>query len=383
MIKILFCLSLFFDLSFSSKYIEDKNLTTGTYYHIKEKSGKYLRWDGNYDTMKGLYFDSEIKDNFQKDWFLFVLEDNNNSVLIKNVKTNFYLQFYEDFGFALFQNKSKVELQKTTEDHYLNIHSDGENYMTQNSFFQSKDSMTKPYDLLFDIYVIESTKLKDKSAELTFVKVDNSTKTIIESIISEDYISGTYLKRNTYYCIKSVNQKNEIKFLQSDEKKFKDSYGLVLQTVFDNQCPDNEEFLFRFEGNKTQDFVKIRNKKTNSYISFVEPKNFVLMNEKSSDLKPFLKLILKNDNRINIRIRDKDLLTNQNVSMDSHYIYFSESSYSSADKRIFMNIGVQYINQSVGFEFVKSSKSNAINFSISNSLLLSTLSFVFVLKFLY
>jgi hypothetical protein len=399
MYKILFCLSLFFHLSFSSnlpnsenstshQYIGDKNLTTGTYYYIKEKSGKYLRWDGNYDTMKGLYFDSKDpknEDNFQKDWFLFILEDNNNSVSIKNVKTNFYLQFYEDFGFALFQNRSKVELQKTTEDNYFNIHSDSD-YMTQNSFFQSKDSITKPYDLLFDIYVIESTKSKDISAELTFekVEIENSIKIIIESMINEDYISGTYLKRNTYYCIKSVDQKNEIKFLRSDENKFNNSYGLVLQTVYDNQCPDYEEFLFRIEGNKTQDFVKIRNKKTNSYISFVEPKNFVLMNEKSSDLKPLLKLILKN-NRINIRTRDKDLLTNQNVSMNSQYIYLSESSHSTADKRIFMNIGVQYINQSASFEFVKSSKcsANAINFSISNWLLSSTLSFVFVLKFLY
>jgi hypothetical protein len=234
--------------------------------------------------------------------------------------------------------------------------------------------------------VIESTKSKDISAELTFekVEIENSIKIIIESMINEDYISGTYLKRNTYYCIKSVDHKNEIKFLRSDENKFNNSYGLVLQTVYDNQCPDYEEFLFRIEGNKTQNFVKIRNKKTNSYISFVEPKNFVLMNEKSSDLKPLLKLILKN-NRINIRIRDKDLLTNQNVSMNSHYIYLSESSHSTADKRIFMNVGVQYINQSASFEFVKSSKSNAnaINFSISNWLLSSTLSFVFVLKFLY
>jgi hypothetical protein len=83
--------------------------------------------------MKGLYFDSKnpkINDDFQKDWFLFILEDNNNSVFIKNVKTNFYLQFYEDFGFALSQNRSKVELQNTTKE-YFNIHSDGEYYMTR------------------------------------------------------------------------------------------------------------------------------------------------------------------------------------------------------------------------------------------------------------
>jgi hypothetical protein len=330
--------------------------------------------------MKGLYFDSEIKEDFQKDWFLFILEDNDNSVFIKNVKTNFYLQLDEDFNFALSQNRSKVELQKTTEDHYFNIHSDGEYYMTQNSLFQTKSSITKPHDLLLDIYVIKSTISKDNSAKLTFKRVEDSSKTTHELMINEDYISGTYLKRNTYYCIKSVNQKNEIKFLKWDGNKSNDSYGLVLQTVSDNQCPDYEEFLFRIEGNNTQDFVKIRNMKTDSYISFVEPKKFVLMNEKSSDLKPLLKIISKNDTRINIRIRDKD----QNVSMDSH-IYLSESSFSSVDKRIFMTIGVKDIYQSDSFEFIKSSKSNAnaINFSISNLLLLSTLSFVFVLKYLY
>lgn len=88
--------------------------------------------------------------------------------------------------------------------------------------------------------------------------------------------------------------------------------------------------------------------------------------KKISDLKTFLKLISKNDTRINIRTRDKVLLTDQYVSMDSHYIYLSESSYSSAEERIFRNIGVQYINQSVGFEFVKSPKSNAnANVSLS------------------
>jgi hypothetical protein len=364
MVKILFCLSLFFHLSFSLNLQNNKNfaspqkigdtkLLTDTYYYIKEKSGKHLRWDGNSDIIKGLYFDSGIKDNFQKDWFLFILEDNNNNnVLIKNAKTNFYLQFYENSGFALFQDRSKVELEKATENDYFNIRSDGEHYMTQNSSFQLKNSITKPYDLLFDIYVIESTKSKDISAELTFEKVEKSTKTITESLTNDDYISGTYLKRNTYYCIKSIDQKDEINFLQWDGKKSDNFYGLVLQTVSDNQCPDDEEFLFRIEGNKTQDFVKIRNKKTNSYISFIESKNFVLMDEKSSDSESFLKLISKNYNRINIR-------TNNSVSMDSHYIYLSADSYSTADKRIFMNIGIQNVNEAVGFEFVKSSIFNA------------------------
>jgi hypothetical protein len=392
MIKILFCLSLFFHLSFSLNLQNNKNfaspqsigdtkLLTDTHYYIKEKSGKYLRWDGNSDIIKGLYFDSGIKDNFQKDWFLFILEDNNNNnnVLIKNAKTNFYLQLYENSGFALFQDKSKVELEKATENDYFYIRSDGEHYMAQNSSFQLKNSITTQNDLLFDIYVIESKELKDKPAELTFEKVKKSTKT--ESLTNDDYISGTYLKRNTYYCIKSIDQKDEINFLQWDGKKSDNFYGLVLQTVSDNQCPDNEEFLFRIEGNKTEDFVKIRNKKTNSYISFIESKNFVLMDEKSSNSESFLKLISKNYNRINIRTRD--YLSNKNdVSTDSHYVYLSADTYSTADKQIFMNIGIQNVSEAVGFEFIKS-KSNAINFSILNWLLLNILSFVFVLKFLH
>jgi hypothetical protein len=73
--------------------IGNTNLKTGTYYYIREKSGKYLRWDGNNDlTFGGLYFDPELKKNYQNIWYLFDLEISdvqsvNNIVRIRNLIT--------------------------------------------------------------------------------------------------------------------------------------------------------------------------------------------------------------------------------------------------------------------------------------------------------
>jgi Na+-transporting NADH:ubiquinone oxidoreductase subunit NqrF len=58
------------------KSIGETNLRTGINYYIKEKSGKYLRWDGNHDFHRsGLYFDSQLRDDYRKDWYLFALEN--------------------------------------------------------------------------------------------------------------------------------------------------------------------------------------------------------------------------------------------------------------------------------------------------------------------
>ncbi len=65
--------------------IGDTNLTTNIFYYIKEKSVKYLRWDGNTDSDWGLCFDPQLRNDYKKDWYVFELEiSEDNKTLIRN-----------------------------------------------------------------------------------------------------------------------------------------------------------------------------------------------------------------------------------------------------------------------------------------------------------
>jgi len=109
-----FCLYFLVTISFLAEYSEsietigDTGLTTDTYYYIKERSGKYLRWDGNYDySLRGLYFDSVSKDNYRKDWYLFRLEIlDGNRVKIINAKTNASLMYWNSTSHLILSDKA-------------------------------------------------------------------------------------------------------------------------------------------------------------------------------------------------------------------------------------------------------------------------------------
>ncbi len=206
------------------KNIGDTNLTTGIYYYMKEKSGKYLRWDGNYGKYvyeKELYFDSELRDDYRRDWNLFGLEiSKNNKTLIKNVKLNLFLyeqRYYEYFEssvikqFIYLNENSSVglsgfefQLMKTKSENWFNINAYDSSYgkysgyLTSNCQFRAREQSSH----YGDFYAIESTLNESHFAEVMFIEAQN------QSISAHNYILGTNLTTNTYYCIQTINDKN-------------------------------------------------------------------------------------------------------------------------------------------------------------------------------
>ncbi len=161
--------------------ISDTNSTTDTYYYIKENSGKYLRWDGNHDTnFYGLYFDSVLKYDYQKDWYFFSLEVNDSRVRIKNTKTNSYLVCLSSNELILANLRdnnfeSEFHILNTT-DHWFNIR-------TNKGLFMTK-TIIDPFEVSkqIDIYSVGITDSSNKSAELTFIKAENISKPNIKYV---------------------------------------------------------------------------------------------------------------------------------------------------------------------------------------------------------
>jgi hypothetical protein len=366
----------------SPQKIGDTNLTTGTYYYIRDIYGKYLRWDGNHDNYKdGLYFDAELKDNYQREWYLFSLEVNGSSIRIKNSKTNGYFHNLEEIELVLIDSTTDGELGfeweeefvlSKTKDNWFVIQSKTGNFMTPN--------ILNPFELLLrnSVYRLYMNYSLDRAAKVKFIKVENSSKIIKNN----NYILGTNLSENSNYCIRTVNEKNETKFLRSDGQIFRSHnihfYNLFLDTVSDNECPDSEEFLFTLERDEfsIDKYVRIKNKKTNNYIRFWSKGYFIL-----SDLK------MNTDYRLNLilspndtfRIKTYDIFSNQSK-------YLSESFHSSQEYwGLYLNVAVQQINESADFVFVKKeiktklkSDANLIKFNFYNKLLS-----VFVIMILY
>jgi hypothetical protein len=89
-------------------------------------------------------------------------------------------------------------------------------YLTSNSEFRATEQST----FFNDIYAIDSTLNESQSAEVMFIKAEN------QSISSDDYILGTPLTTNTYYCIQTINDKNETVFLKWDGIQYENYKGL-------------------------------------------------------------------------------------------------------------------------------------------------------------
>jgi hypothetical protein len=268
--------------------IGDTNLTTGIYYYIKEKSGKYLRWDGNSDSSftKGLYFDLELKDDYRKEWYLFSLEVSQNyKYFIRNAKSEFLL--FESFCLDNSALKYYIHLESSTvnesyigrfdfklikakNENWFNIKLDSiwssNGYLTSNSEFRATNL---PF-YTNDIYAIDTTLNESESAEVMFIKAQN------QSISSDDYILGTPLTTNTYYCIQTINDKNETVFLKWDGIQYENYWGLNLHKL--NQYPNDDKYFFELESMPSgyNKFIIIKNKASNKYISIFKDNSFAL-----------------------------------------------------------------------------------------------------------
>jgi hypothetical protein len=233
-----------------------------------------LRWDGNNDFYKGgLYFDKELKENYQNVWYLFSLEisdDKNekNIVRIRNLKTNSVIWNSVSLGHLMLSetitNLTNFELLKTS-DNLFNIRTKDGDYVSK----ETKNPFN-PFEM-FDIYSVDTTFSDSERAEIEFIEAENQSQ-----IIDDKFILGTDLLTNNYYCIKSVNKNNENKFLKWDGMKYEYYYGLNLNISDDKDCPQNDEYYFEFEYEKNYKYVKIKNKGTNNYISFDKNNFFAL-----------------------------------------------------------------------------------------------------------
>jgi hypothetical protein len=343
--------------------IGDTNLTTGIYYYIKEKSGKYLRWDGNSESssMKGLYFDLELRDDYRKEWYLFSLEvSQNNKTFIKNAKTDFLLYetlYLEDkvFKHFIYLENSQFNashggfefiLIKTKNENWFNIKAEDDwvsnGYLTSNSQFRAREQSFE-FD---DFYAIDSTLNESESAEVMFIKAQN------QSISSDDYILGTPLTTNTYYCIQTINDKNETVFLMWDGIEYGNYWGLNLHKLNDNQCPNDDKYFFEIKFDDHSNVVMITNKASDKYISIFKDFDSALASFSFalSDYSwKWLTFIISNEDSITIR---------SEIVMGTEYIYMGNSSENAYSNRI--NGGHSYYNSS-NFTFIKIADQNDSN----------------------
>jgi hypothetical protein len=287
---------------------------------MKEKSGKYLRWDGNYGGPKrtdgkGLYFDSELRDDYRRDWYLFGLEiSKNNKILIKNVKLNSLLyesSYYDNsdsydsrakhfiylYNNSLFLRGFEFQLIKTKNENWFNIraypHPNASGYLSSNYQFRTgEQSYTNG-----DIYAIESTLNESDFAEVMFIEAQN------QSISSDNYILGTNLTTNTYYCIQTINDKNETQFLRWYGIEYENYWSLYLHKTNDNQCPNDDKYFFELFNDLYFNWVIIKNKASNKNISIFSDNTFAVTHEDfKDDIKDDrLTLIISNDYSITIR----------------------------------------------------------------------------------
>jgi hypothetical protein len=307
--------------------------------------------------------------DYQKDWSLFSLEVNDSGVRIKNAITNSYLVCLPSNELVLANlNDNNFESEfhiLNTTDHWFNIR-------TNKGLFMAK-TIIDPFEVSkqVDIYSIGTIDSSKNSAKLIFIKAENISQPNTKYV----EVLGTNLNVRDYYCIKHVDEKNENKYLNWDTNRYSNFFGLSLNSVSDNECPDREEFLFRVEVEVDVNgtYIRIKNKKSMGYISYYEEKEHFLLSDLSSVAEPELNLILSSDDKIIIKTHSRH---------SNHTNYLSDKSLSKYDMGIFMNEAVQHLNESARFEFVKKdirTKSNAhvIDYSFHNKLFISLFTFVF------
>jgi hypothetical protein len=121
-------------------------------------------------------------------------------------------------------------------------------------------------------------------------------------------------------------------------------YGLNLIKTDNKDCPQNDEYYFEFEYEKREnyEFVKIKNKATNNYISF-DKNNFFALAEEWIDSTQ-LTLISSVDDFTTIRTKNF-----QNISNHNQAVYFSNNSNSNEVQQI---PGVLKLTESGSFVFI-------------------------------
>jgi hypothetical protein len=376
--------------------IGDTNLTTGTLYYIKEKSGKYLRWDGNYGThnnggdKKGLYFDQELRIDYKKHWYLFDLSNfflEDDEIVIRNVKLKSNLYWNNKFvrkpficlsQISWILDEMKFKILKTNNENWFNIQTSNKSYLSFNDQYSFEDDK---------YYSIGCTFNESERAEVMFIKAEE------QSINDNNYVLGTNLTTNTYYCIQTLNVKNETQFLKWDGIEYENYSGIILNKTYDNKCPNSKEYFFEIEYYGGTGVI-MKNIESNKYISVLKDFTFALINYKIEGYIDFrLNLIVSTTDEF-ITIRGRNVLDDFKASV--YYVYLGNSSGNTYHNRI---DGVNNYSDSLNFTFIRirasdpptttttvkietTTKSNAHNF-IHGSKFIVILNIIMIFKIFY
>jgi hypothetical protein len=156
-----------------------------------------------------------------------------------------------------------------------------------------------------------------------FIKAQN------QSISSDDYILGTPLTTNTYYCIQTITDKNETVFLKWDGIQYENYWGLNLHKLNDDQCPYDDKHFFEleFKYGHNPNILIMKNKALNEYISIYKDNSFALAHdtrEKDSFIQDSyydntLTFIVSNDDSIKIGSRWNGISIYMGTKCDNTY----------------------------------------------------------------
>jgi hypothetical protein len=250
-----------------------------------------------------------------------------------------------------------------TNSNWFKIRSNADN---TDCYITSKNKSPFETSSPVDIYIVGTTESIDESAEITFIRAENPSN----EKSNDNYVLGTHLNTESFYCIKYVKHSYEVYYMKWDENIFEQLqlYGLMLNKAPNNDCPDGDEYLFRIVKEDNQKFVMIKNKKADRYISFYGNEYFALTSIQTNYDKK-LSLVLSDNDNLAIKTYDRD-------SNHTKFYYLSESQLSKASFNIFMNLAADNLNKSVGFQFIRKepvtkSNANIINSNFCNMLLLS------------
>jgi hypothetical protein len=160
---------------------------------------------------------------------------------------------------------------------------------------------------------IDYDSIEDEKTSKDFhspsIKYDKQSREILS--LTQREIGGTNLTTGVYYCI----QDNSGKFLRWDGNQGSSRFGLILDSVDNCKTNSNYKFIIEVDSN---DVIRIKNKRTNTYLAFYYSSYYFLSNSSSYT------------NEINFVVRENDYLNIRTV-------YSSYSSYYLTNTKSFVS----------------------------------------------
>jgi hypothetical protein len=155
---------------------------------------------------------------------------------------------------------------------------------------------------------IDYDSIEDEKTSKDFhspsIKYDKQSREILS--LTQREIGGTNLTTGVYYCI----QDNSGKFLRWDGNQGSSRFGLILDSVDNCKTNSNYKFIIEVDSN---DVIRIKNKRTNTYLAFYYSSYYFLSNSSSYT------------NEINFVVRDNGYLNIQTIYSSSTSYYLTNT----------------------------------------------------------